>query len=112
MIYLSGLYLYFNNKVDFIEDKEQDVFKNMLEMTLTSKNQVLKECVSKIFKRNIMESGGCNLGVSNNHMDDISEYSSMKSSDIKYDKNFIRRGFACYMRNIRGEEEDCHFIRI
>ena len=29
--------------VDFIEDEEQDVFKNMLQTTLTSKNQVLKE---------------------------------------------------------------------
>ena len=42
MIYLFGLDLYFNNTVDAIEDKDQDVFKNMLEMTLTSKNEVLK----------------------------------------------------------------------
>ena len=79
----------------------------MLEMMLTSKNQVLKESVSNIFKRNIMESGGYNLGAYDN-----SEYSSLQSSDIKFDKNLIRRGIACYMRKMREEEEYYHFIRV
>ena len=41
MIYLFGLNLYFNNAGNAVEDKEKDVFKNMLEMILRSKNDVL-----------------------------------------------------------------------
>ena len=41
MNYLFGLDLYFKNAGNAIKDKEQDVFKNMLEMTLRSRNEEL-----------------------------------------------------------------------
>ena len=59
-----------------------------------------------------MESGVFILGASNNQIYDNSEYSSLESSDIKYDKNLIRRDVVSYMSNMRGEAEDYHFIRI
>ena len=55
-----------------------------------------------------MESGCYALGVSKNDMNEKYIYSSLKSSDIKYDKIFLRRGIGelqkkCYafIRNIR-----------
>ena len=100
MNYLFGLDLYFKNAGNAIKDKEQDVFKNMLEMTLRSRNELLKQSVSNIFERNIMEAGGCDLGVSKNDMNDKSIYSSLKLSDIKYDKKFLRRGIAEFKKRI------------
>ena len=41
-----------------------------------------------------MESGGYALGVSKNDMNVMSIYSSLKSSDIRYDKKFLRRGIS------------------
>ena len=83
MIYLFWVDLYFNNAGNAVNDKEQDVFKKMLEMTLRSRNEVLKQIVGIIFERNIIESSGYALGVFRNYINNMSIYSSLKSNDIK-----------------------------
>ena len=90
IIYLFGLDLYFKNAVVAIEDKQEDVFINMLEVVSRSRNELLKNSVINMFERNVMESGEYNLGFSKSYMNDTSIYGALKSSDIIYDKNYLR----------------------
>ena len=72
----------------------------MMEVTIRSRNELLIQIVSNMLERNVMESGDYALEVSKNDMNDMSIYSSLKSSDIRHDKKLLRRGIAEFKKGL------------